>query len=87
MRAGLRLPCESKHGRVVRSGTCDYCGDRILWVRTPKHRTMPVDFDNPDLSHFATCTEYTRADRRADATAPGQLSLFDVAPEPAGADD
>lgn len=71
----------SKWGRIINSGNCKFCQDRILWVRTPQHRTMPVNFTNPDLAHFATCPNYERRGKPEAEPECGQLSLFDLKEE------
>ena len=40
------------------TGACRSCGAAIIWVISPKSgKKMPVNFEAPHVSHFATCPQ------------------------------
>lgn len=43
-------------------GVCKSCGADVIWVKTPKGNSMPIDPPEDDqgskaVSHFATCPD------------------------------
>lgn len=43
-------------GMIKRAGPCSGCEERVWWLQTFKTGVwMPVNVDDPNTSHFATC--------------------------------
>lgn len=61
-------------GTIKRSGLCSGCEDRVFWLVTFKSGTwMPVELEDPNTSHFATCPhagEFRKTTRNAKPAAP-----------------
>lgn len=48
----------SKLGTATNRGECRSCRAPVVWIRTFKNdKPMPVNADDPDTSHFATCEQ------------------------------
>lgn len=71
-----------KHGVIECEGVCSdqSCRELLFWVRTDADRPMPVNRDDPDVPHFATCANPDRFRGRAGAKpkkeSHPQLTLF-----------
>lgn len=65
----------TKHGTAQRFDKCRSCGARVMWVKTPAGKYMPVDVAT-DVSHFATCPQAGawRRSREARKAARGEAT-------------
>jgi hypothetical protein len=49
---------------TAQAATCRTCGAAVIFVTTKNGKLMPVNADDPETSHFATCPQSTQWRKR-----------------------